>query len=270
MSWSAHLSALFQEWRPEERAAHAAQAGFAYVESWWPCPDPITWAESVRQAGVQLACINADGGDLSAGERGFLNRPEEREHSVDAVAQAVELAASLGCRVVNVLVGTRFGEAPLRRQLHEARSVLLECVAGAEAVGVTLVVEHMNERDVPGALLPTPLEAARFVNSVGSPFVRLLYDAYHAAQAGLDPVSDVRQYGALIGHVQYADSPGRGEPGTGSIDLTRFAASVREAGYNGPVGLEFIPTESTALALTRVPRAAAGTGFDEPREMPAG
>ena len=242
----------------------AARAGFTHVESWWPCTEPNLWAQSVRDAGVQLACLNAYGGDLSAGERGFLNRPQQREASVDAVARAVDLAASLGGRAVNVLVGRRYGEARLSRQLAEARAALLECVAGTEAAGVTLVIEHLNDRDIPDALLPTPLAAMRFVESVGSPSVRLLYDAYHAARADLDPVVDVRQYGAVIGHVQYADSPGRGEPGTGAVDLPRFVASVRKAGYEGPVGLEFVPTDTTALALLRWRNVVGEAGADDP------
>jgi hydroxypyruvate isomerase len=248
--WSAHLSTLFQEWPALERPAAAAAAGFTHAESWWPGEHVAEWAGAVSASGLQLACVNAYGGDLAAGERGFLNVPARRVEAVAAVAAAIELAESLGGRAVNVLVGRRTPDTPPPQQLADARSVLHECVSAAKSAAVTLVIEHLNETDVPGALLPTPRAAAAFVEDVGSDAVRLLYDAYHAAQAGLDPVTDVRHYGELIGHAQYADAPGRGEPGTGTVDLFAFAAALGEAGYAGPVGLEFVPRDTTAAALT--------------------
>jgi hydroxypyruvate isomerase len=112
--------------------------------------------------------------------------------------------------------------------------------------GPVLLVEH---RVMPECFLPTPADAAALVREVDHPRVRLLYDGYHAMRAGLDPAQDVGQYGDLIGHAQWADAPGRHEPGTGEGDLHAFVAAVEAAGYAGPVGLEWIPTGTTAESL---------------------
>ena len=69
--------------------------------------------------------------------------------------------------------------------------------------------------------------------------MRLLYDAYHAARSGSDPVREVVGLMPMIGHVQFADCPGRGAPGSGELDLDAFAAALDSAGYEGAVGLEF-------------------------------
>ena len=80
----------------------------------------------------------------------------------------------------------------------------------------------------------------------------MLFDAYHAARAGLDPLEEVEPVARLIGHVQYADSPGRGAPGTGTIDLWALIDRLDAVGYDGRVGLEFVPAGPTAEALAHL------------------
>lgn len=257
--WSAHLSTLFQEHDVAERPRAAAAAGFTHVESWWPGSRAGEWARAVARAGLRVSCLNADGGDLAAGDRGFLNVPSRRDEALAAVAAAVNAVSALGGGAVNVLVGRATATGMRSRELDTARGVLRECAGHAAASGVTLVIEHLNEHDVPGSLLPTPEAAARFVASLDMPSVRLLYDAYHAAMAGLDPVRDVHRYGHLIGHAQYADAPGRGAPGTGEVDLEAFVAALGDAGYGGPVGSEFSPRGRTVDALGFMRRRSAST-----------
>ena len=248
MVWSAHLSALFRELPYLERPRAAAQAGFTRVETWWP-DDGLgpAWAAETQRLGLEVALINSYGGDLDAGERGFLNVPERRGDALDAFLDALDLASRCGARTINVLVGRDTGDLPLGAQRAVAADTLARCVPLAEAAGVTIVVEPLNEHDVPGSLLPTPLAAAELVESLGSPSVRLLYDAYHAARSGSDPVREVVRLMPLIGHVQFADCPGRGAPGSGELDLDAFVAALDSAGYEGAVGLEFFadgPTQN--------------------------
>ena len=80
----------------------------------------------------------------------------------------------------------------------------------------------------------------------------LLYDAYHAARMGADPCADVTGWLPLVAHVHYADCPGRGAPGTATIDLMRFVEVLEGAGYTGAVRLEFDPGPSTLEALAGV------------------
>ena len=126
--------------------------------------------------------------------------------------------------------------------------------AGDEAalLGARIVIEHLNPVDVERPLLPTPAAAAAFVTAVDHPAVHLLFDAYHAARAGLDPLEEVGPVARLIGHVQYADCPGRGAPGTGTIDLWALIDRLDAVGYDGRVGLEFVPAGPTAEALAHL------------------
>lgn len=250
ITWSAHLSTLFQELPPDERPAAAAAAGFTHVETWWPpLPDLDAWCRNVRDAGLVAACVNADGGDLAAGERGFCNVPERAEEAVAAAVAAARAVTAAGGDRVNLLVGRRRPGVEPEADLDAARATVVAAARAVAPLGVTLVIEHLNPVDVEEPLLPTPAAAAAFVRSVGEENVRVLFDAYHAAAAGLRPADELVAVVDLVGHVQYADHPGRGAPGTGTVSPAELLAVLDEAGYGGAVGLEFVPGADTASAL---------------------
>jgi len=248
--WSAHLSMLFTEHPPLERPAAARAAGFDLVESWWPpAGDLDAWVSAVRAAGLGVSCLNADGGDIAAGERGFCNLSERDDDTFAAVRAALALAERVECPCVNVLPG-RFvaGRAPTDELAHAAE-VYRRLGDLAAASGRTIVVEPINELDVPGYLTPTPAATAALLREVDHPNVRMLFDAYHCARAGGDPARDVGGFIEMIGHVQYADAPGRGAPGTGDVPIRPFVDALERAGYVGAVGLEYTPGGPTLPTL---------------------
>jgi len=241
---------LFRELPYLERPRAAARAGFTHVETWWP-PDGLAdlWADEVATHALNVSSINAYGGDLDAGERGFLNDPERRSDVLNGFHEALALAQRCSAPRINVLVGREIRGKPRVMQLAEAAAALAECAALADDVGVTVLVEPINELDIPGYLVPTPAAALQLIDAVDSQNVRLLYDTYHAARAGLDPCRDVVPLVHAIDHVQYADCPGRGAPGSGMIDLPAFVRALDVAGYDGSIGLEFDPRGPTTEAL---------------------
>jgi hydroxypyruvate isomerase len=252
IAFSAHLGTLFGEHPPLARPAAARDAGFAAVEAWWPpAPDPAAWPAAVRAAGLRAVLVNADGGDLAAGERGFCNRAERAGEVIASVRDAARVARAAGAERVNLLVGQFDPGRPEAPQLDTARAVVRDAADAAAELGVGIVVEHLNALDVDRPLLPTPQDAAAFVGRVGHDRVRLLFDAYHAARAGLDPLDEAARVIDLVGHVQYADSPGRGAPGTGEVDLWRLVDLLELLGYEGHVGLEYLPVGATPPAPRR-------------------
>lgn len=240
--FTAHLGTLFPELAPLERPAAARAAGFEAVEAWWPpAPDADAWIAAVRAAGLTAELVNADGGDLAAGERGYCTVPGREGDVLRAVCDAARVVSACGGDLVNLLVG-RIDPARDAGFQHDL-AVEVVRAAGDEAavLGARIVIEHLNPLDVDAPLLPTPAAAAAFVTAVAHPSVHLLFDAYHAARAGLDPIAEVEPVAHLIGHVQYADSPGRGAPGTGTVDLWALLDRLDEVGYDGRVGLEYVP-----------------------------
>lgn len=251
--WSAHLSMLFAELPVLDRPKAARAAGFSTVETWWPGADADAWADAVSGAGLSVALLNADGGDLAAGDRGFLNVAGLRKRELGRIDEAVRVAVRVGAPQVNVLAGRLLPDVPEARQRAEVVSVLCEAAERAADAGVAILLEPINAVDVPGYLLPSAAHARQVIEDVDSPWVRLLYDAYHAARSGANPVSETLDYVDVIAHVQYADCPGRGAPGTGEVDLARLLDALRQAGYEGPVGLEYDPRGDTAASLSGLP-----------------
>jgi hydroxypyruvate isomerase len=253
ISFSAHLGTLFPELAPLDRPAASVAAGFSEVEAWWPpAPDADEWIAAVRAAGARAVLVNADGGDLPAGERGFCNVPGREDEVLESVRAAARVVRACGGETVNLLVGRYDAARPRAAQRDAATELVRAAGDEARALGARVVVEHLNAIDVRDPLVATPADAVAFVRAVGHDAVRVLYDAYHAARAGLDPVAEVDRVADLIGHAQYADSPGRGAPGTGAVDLRRVVERLEAVGYAGPVGLEFVPSGPTAGALAPI------------------
>jgi hydroxypyruvate isomerase len=250
MTWSAHLSMLFTEHPFIERPAAARAAGFAAAEVWWPSHEVTeAWVAAVVASSLRIVLINADAGRLERGERGFLNVPDRREDSLRRFAKAVRLAHRVGAPRINVLVGRSRPGVSLSDQMAAARVALRDCGKLAAEAGVTVLVENINGDDVPGYLVPRPRDVADLIEAVDVPSVRMLYDAYHAARAGSDPKEDVASFIELIDHVQFADCPGRGAPGTGRTAFWPFVQRLADLGYRGAVGLEYDPQGPTASSL---------------------
>jgi hydroxypyruvate isomerase len=242
---------LFAELAPLDRPAAAAAASFSTVESWWPPADDISgWVTAVAAAGVGVAAINADGGDIVAGDRGFCTNPEMASQTLDAVQAALAVAGQVGAQVVNVLAGRVALGRPQRDQWSAAVDVLRECGELARTHGRTIVIEPLNAIDVPDYLVSTATDAARLLDEIAHDHVRLLYDAYHVAMGGIDPVAEVGAFIDYIAHVQYADCPGRGAPDTGELNFAAFLEQLHGEGYAGSLGLEFVPGPDTNAALS--------------------
>jgi hydroxypyruvate isomerase len=243
---SAHLSTLFPDVPELERPTAARSLGFTTVETWWPAAaDRDAWVAAVSAASVRAVLVNADGGDLAAGERGFCTVAERHDEVVASVRDALELARACGGTTVNLLAGRIDPAIPEEAQRAAALDAVRASADEAVRLGGRVVIEHLNAHDVVRPLLPTPAAAAAFVRDADHEGVRLLFDAYHAHRAGLDPIDALGEVADVLGHVQYSDSPGRGAPGTGEIDLARLVDRLDELGYDGHVGLEFTPAGSS-------------------------
>ena len=250
IKWSAHLGMLFTELPFEQRPRAALDAGFDTIEAWWPDPEIHNrWLAAVHETGVRVASINCNGGNLAAGERGFLNLPNRRSGNLADVEAALELAQRCRAPRVSLLVGKAVDGIPLDDQWATASFVIEQAVRMAEEAGVVLMLEPLNTVETPGYLVPSADRAEEIIAEVGSPNLRIMYDCYHAAMTGRDPVKEIGRFAPLIEHVQFADCPGRGAPGTGHLDLMAIVAALDQSGYQGSIGLEYRTAGPTAEAM---------------------
>jgi hydroxypyruvate isomerase len=244
---SVNLEYMFHEAgdRLEDRVAAAARAGFTHAEIFTTADrDVPRLARALADHGVALVTLLVD-------PRTRLIDRDTHAGFRDLFRQAAESAVALGCP--RVVVGSGPGVPYMKRPAQLA--LVAEAVAGvvpiAEELGLTVVLEPVNTRvDHPGVLFSQTIDAVEVIRQVASPRVRLLYDLYHSITEGEDPAAMLAQHGALVDHVQVADVPGRGEPGSGTIDWPAMLGLLRQAGYHGTIGVECTPTRaSTTEAL---------------------
>jgi hydroxypyruvate isomerase len=246
---SANVDLLFTEAGDvPDRIRAAAEAGFDGVEMWTTSDrDVAAIASAARDHDVQITSILAE-------PRTNITFPEtDIGVYYDGVAATVERAHALGCDRVAVSGGTGHVRTKRAEQLRRLADVYGEIVARTEGSGVTFMIEAFNVKvDHPGALLDNTADAASVVRMVGSDRFDLLYDLYHSIAQGEDPAVQLRDFGDVIGYLQIADVPGRGEPGSGAIDWSATLGIVAASGFEGRIGLEFYPTRPTHDAIRHI------------------
>ncbi|MFE9724082.1 TIM barrel protein [Streptomyces sp. NPDC005794] len=249
-----NLSILFTELPLLERPAAAAAAGFTAVELWWPWTRTPTPAQAeldalkkaLDDAGTRLVGLNFYAGELPGPDRGALSLPGEESDRFRAnIGVAADFAASVGCTALNALYGNRVEGVDPAVQDELALENLVLAARAAHRIGATLLIETLNSTESPLYPLvsaPAGIEVVDRVNAAtGLGNATFLLDLYHLSMNGEDLSQVIKAYAAKTGHVQIADNPGRGAPGTGSLPLERLLDELTEAGYDGRVGLEYKP-----------------------------
>ena len=248
---SANLKWLFTELPLLDRFDAAAQAGFEAVEYPTPYEQPVgTLAGRLRDAGLRMVLINTPAGDKARGEQsGIVCLPERREAFRDDLRQGLAYATGLGCPLLHLQAGILPASVSRDRGWATYLANVVWAAEQASAAGVRLVLEPINQIDIPGFLLRTQEEGAAVVEAVGADKVGLQFDIYHCQ---VEQGSISRRLEALmpiIGHIQVADSPGRHEPGTGEINWDHMFRLIERLGYGGWIGCEYTPAGETGEGL---------------------
>ena len=261
MRYSINVSILFTEVPFLERFARARDAGFSAVELWWPRGEDLgATRAAIEDAGVDVVLLNFDAGDMPAGDRGLISDPARRDAFRATVPVALEFAQAVGCTRLNALAGHVLPQLERAAQLELARENVRFAADAAAEQGAEVLIEAVNTIENGPYLLSRTDQAANFVRSVGREGVRLQYDAYHMQRMEGNLVATIERHFDAIAHVQVADSPGRGQPGTGEINFDYVLGRLEELGYEGHVGLEYKPSEGdTEASLSWLPRELRGS-----------
>ncbi|GAB4585486.1 hydroxypyruvate isomerase family protein [Nocardia sp. IFM 10818] len=240
-----NCSILFTDLPLLERPAAAKAAGFDAVEFWWPFGEDPTPADrdidafvsALSDAGVQLVGLNFI--DLIPAGRGLVSVPGEETRFRDNIEVAVGIAERTGCKALNALYGNRIaGEDPAKQDELALENLRL-AAAAADRIGATVLLEALNAYESQDYPIVSAAHAARIIDEVGAPNVKFLCDLYHLARMGENLTQVIDTYAGYLGHVQIADSPNRGRPGSGVLDFDELFAALDAAGYDGYIGLEY-------------------------------
>lgn len=246
---------LFRERPLLDRFAAARAAGFGAVEIQFPYDTPLEELVRARaDAGIGVDLINLPAGDFSTGVRGIAGLPDAGYAAEfrAGVAKGHDYARTLGARKANVLAGLLPPGAVKRDCLRQLVENLRFAADALNADGIRVLVEAINLHDVPGFLVNLTSEALAVVEQAAAGSARdiaVQADLYHMARMGEDAPAALARLGRRLGHIQFADVPGRGEPGSGMLDWPRLFAAVDGADYAGFAAAEYNATRRTEETL---------------------
>ncbi len=236
-----------------DRIRLARQAGLSAVEFWrWTDKDLDAIVAAVAETGIAVAGLVAE--PMIA-----LTNPANREDWLQGLRESVAVARRLGAAVLIAQAGddlSEFSDAEQRASLVAALTAGAGILKGS---GVRLGLEPLNTMiDHAGYYLSSTVEGLDIVDEVGHPEIGIVYDLYHSAVMGEDMREVIGGRIDRVVHLHIADHPGRGDPGTGQIDLAERLDWLFAQGYRGRIGLEYRPATGDAAAVRAVVKSLGG------------
>jgi len=241
---------MFNEVPFLERFAAAAKAGFTGVEYLFPFDFPAeAIAEELRKHSLENVLFNLPPGNWGAGERGVTCLPGREDEFRAGVANAIAYAIRLNTVRVHAMAGiVPPGASPAAVQATYIAN-LKYAAAELAKHDITLVIEAINTRDMPGFFLNTQAQACAVLREVGAPNLKMQMDLYHMQIMEGDLEIKLRKYAAECAHVQAAGVPQRHEPDTGEVFYPYLFNLLDEIGYSGWIGCEYRPAGKTVDGL---------------------
>ena len=252
--FAANLSMLYPELPFLERFGAAARDGFKAVEYLFPyafaAEDILA---QLKAHGLTQALFNAPPGGTDAasiaqawevaGDRGTASLPGREAEFRAGIALALQYARVLDCPRIHLMAGML--PAGADRALHQATYIANLRWAAAEAAreGRDVLIEPINQRDMPGFFLSRQDDAHAVIAEVGAPNLKVQMDLYHLQIVEGDVAMKLRQYlpTGRVGHLQIAGVPQRHEPDLGELNFDYLFSVIDELGYQGWVGCEYRP-----------------------------
>lgn len=249
--FAANLSMLFKEHAFLDRFEAASTAGFNYIEYLFPYDYPAQELQQrLSEHALKQVLFNLPPGDWNKGERGIACLPDRQDEFKHGVEDAIRYAEQLDVKQINCLAGL----CPSMLDQQLAWNTLCENVSYAAdqlaSAGINLVVEAINSKvDMPGFFLDTLDKSSRLLKDLNHPNLGFQFDLYHMQIMHGDLITSLERAWPDIAHIQFADTPGRHEPGTGTIDFTQIFKYLDDRGYQGYVSAEYLPKTDTVSSL---------------------
>ncbi|MBA8881983.1 TIM barrel protein [Phyllobacterium myrsinacearum] len=246
MKYSACIEWLFASESPDfaNRIRLARDAGLDAIEFWkWTEKDIPAVEKALAETKLSLSSLVAEP---------MIPLTDTASHDAFLVGlrASAEMANRLGAKVLIAQAGDDL-PGRTRAEQHQA---LVDCLGHAADVlagtGVVLGLEPLNTLiDHKGYFLHSTVEGLDIVDEVNRPEIRIVYDIYHSLVMGEDTANVLKDRIDRVAHVHVADHPGRNEPGSGTLELSKSLHWLFDNGYDGFVGLEYRPTADTQSSL---------------------
>jgi hydroxypyruvate isomerase len=236
--YAVNLSTVFTEVPFLERFKNARECGFSFVECQFPYANSVEEIQhELEQNELSMVLLNLPPGNWEKGDRGIAADPNRVEEFRESVMEGIKYAAALNVSKIHCMAGIVDSDAARKVYIDNLR------YAGSEMAkhGLTILIEPINQFDMPGYFLSDLYQAVEILETVGLPNVKLQFDFYHIERIHGNALSLYKQFAEQVDHVQIADVPGRHEPGTGEMDYREIIDYLNHT-YKGLIGLEYTPS----------------------------
>ncbi|GGN31670.1 MULTISPECIES: 2-oxo-tetronate isomerase [Marinomonas] len=251
--FAANLTMLFTDVPFLERFERAHKAGFKAVEYLFPYAfDAEVLASKLTQFGFEQALFNMPPGNWEAGERGFAAIPGREKEFQRSVETALTYAKALNCKKVHAMSGIVDPNFSRKEHINTFINNIRFAADEFAKHDIELMIEPLNNRDVPNYFIAHQREAAERIRQVDRPNVKLQLDIYHAQIMDGDLTRLIQDLADVTGHIQIASVPKRHEPSEGEIHYPHLFNVLDESGYQGWIGCEYNPKNSTESGLAWV------------------
>ena len=242
---------MFNEVPSMDRFTKASKAGFKGVEFLFPydySPDEV--ADQLHKNDLQMVLFNMKPGNWQAGERGLACIPGRESEFKDNLAPVLEYARDLDCRQVHMLAGIHDKEIPHQQARETFINNLRVAARTCSENDITVLIEPINQQDMPGYFLSTQAKAMELIAEANEPNIALQMDFYHCQISEGNLAGHLRDNINCISHIQIAGSPDRHEPDNGEINYPFLFDLIDSLGYQGWIGCEYRPKDNTEAGLS--------------------
>jgi hydroxypyruvate isomerase len=264
---SVGIELIFTERPYLDRIDAVADSGLRDIELWgWRDKDIAALRERCQRRQVEVVVLNLDPP---------VNVLEGKALSVleKALVESCQTAQKLGCRQMTTHLqevpnggggawySFLYDERQKSRRLKQKEHYLTALKKAAPIAAdhdITLLLEPLNTLvDHNGYFLSSSQEAVEIIRQINHSNLRLLFDCYHQQVTEGNLISNLTQAMPVVAHIHVADVPGRHEPGTGEIHYGHVLTAARQAGYQGYIGIEYIPSGDAISSMKLIREIAA-------------
>jgi hydroxypyruvate isomerase len=227
-----------------ELAKACAEMGMAGID----LLKPEEW-KVAKDHGLVCTTALVGAGSIAHG----LNDKKHHETILRAFEENIPKAAAEGVPNVIVMFGNRVAGMSDAEAVDNSVECLNKAKGIAEANKVTIVIEILNSKvDHKGYIGDNTPYCLKVIKAVNSPYVKLLYDIYHAQIMEGDVIRTIQNEHQWIGHYHTGGNPGRGEiDDSQELNYVAITRAVIKTGFTGYYAHEFIPKRPDPLKSLR-------------------
>ncbi|XP_013792771.1 putative hydroxypyruvate isomerase [Limulus polyphemus] len=163
---------------------------------------------------------------------------------------SVKYAKALDCKMIHILAGNQskyIKDSNVEEVYVENLKKVLDLYSQED---ITFLIEPITPILKPDYFLTSFDQAVSYINEINSPLLKLDLDIFHLQMITGNITNNTKELLQYVGHVQVSQVPNRDEPSaSGEINYQYVFNLLEKLGYDGWIGLEYTPKETTLSGL---------------------